>query len=57
MGTVVTIMNMKGGVGKTTVAMHLGGIIARYKLNKKRRRGEISAEDFRELTAKWLKEH
>ena len=27
------------------------------ELNKKRRRGEISAEDFRELTTKWLKEH
>lgn len=26
MGTVVTVMNMKGGVGKTTVAMHLGGM-------------------------------
>lgn len=38
MGTVVTIMNMKGGVGKTTVAMHLGGLIARYKVGGKRRR-------------------
>lgn len=30
MGTVVTVMNMKGGVGKTTVAMHLGGAYAKY---------------------------
>ncbi len=37
MGTVVTIMNMKGGVGKTTVAMHLGGVIARYKFGGKQR--------------------
>lgn len=32
MGTVVTVMNMKGGVGKTTVAMHLGGVIGRYRI-------------------------
>ncbi len=32
MGIVVTVMNMKGGVGKTTVAMHLGGMLARYSL-------------------------
>jgi chromosome partitioning protein len=30
MGVVVTVMNMKGGVGKTTVTMHLAGIAARY---------------------------
>jgi len=38
MGTIVTIMNMKGGVGKTTVAMHLGGVISRYKFPDKRRK-------------------
>lgn len=38
MGTIVTIMNMKGGVGKTTVAMHLGGVFARYRFDGKRRR-------------------
>ncbi|MBE3038684.1 MAG: ParA family protein [Chloroflexi bacterium] len=38
MATVVTVMNMKGGVGKTTVAMHLGGMFARYKLGGDRKR-------------------
>ncbi len=38
MATVITVMNMKGGVGKTTVAMHLGGILSRYELRGKRRR-------------------
>ena len=32
MGQVVTVMNMKGGVGKTTVCMHLGGLLGRYKI-------------------------
>ena len=31
MSIVVTVMNMKGGVGKTTVCAHLGGILARRK--------------------------
>jgi cellulose biosynthesis protein BcsQ len=30
---VVTVMNMKGGVGKTTVTAQLGGIVARASLN------------------------
>lgn len=31
MSKVVTVMNMKGGVGKTTVAMHISGAIGRYR--------------------------
>jgi chromosome partitioning protein len=31
MAIVVTVMNMKGGVGKTTVAMHIAGALARYR--------------------------
>jgi len=38
MGTVVTVMNMKGGVGKTTIAIHLAGFIARNKINDKMRK-------------------
>ncbi|MCI3134004.1 ParA family protein [Phenylobacterium aquaticum] len=32
MASVVTVMNMKGGVGKTTVALHLAGLAARIKV-------------------------
>lgn len=31
MGQVVTVMNMKGGVGKTTVCMHVGGLLGRRR--------------------------
>jgi len=31
MAKVVTVMNMKGGVGKTTVSMHVGGALGFYK--------------------------
>ena len=37
MATVVTVMNMKGGVGKTTVAAHIGGMLATYLFGGKRR--------------------
>ena len=37
MGAVVTVMNMKGGVGKTTVAAHLGGMLSMYQLGGRRR--------------------
>jgi cellulose biosynthesis protein BcsQ len=32
---VVTIMNMKGGVGKTTVAVHLAGLLSSYDVGGK----------------------
>lgn len=35
MAVVVTIMNMKGGVGKTTVAVHLAGILSRQTVGGK----------------------
>lgn len=38
MSVVVTVMNMKGGVGKTTVAMHFAGMAARYEFGGKYRK-------------------
>jgi chromosome partitioning protein len=38
MGKVITVMNMKGGVGKTTITAHIGSVIAGYKLLGKTRR-------------------
>jgi chromosome partitioning protein len=38
MAKVVTVMNMKGGVGKTTVAAHVGGALARYNFGGRRRK-------------------
>lgn len=32
MGVVVTVMNMKGGVGKTTAAMNIGGLMGTYPI-------------------------
>lgn len=37
MGTVVTIMNMKGGVGKTTLAANIGGMLSMYEFGGRRR--------------------
>lgn len=38
MGKVVTVMNMKGGVGKTTVTLHLGGLLGRIAISGTRRK-------------------
>ena len=34
MGAVLTVMNMKGGVGKTTISIHLAGLAARENLGR-----------------------
>lgn len=38
MASVITVMNMKGGVGKTVVSAHLAGMLALYDFEGKRRR-------------------
>lgn len=37
MGKVITVMNMKGGVGKTTISAHLGGMLSRYRFENRYR--------------------
>jgi chromosome partitioning protein len=44
MSVVVTVMNMKGGVGKTTVAMHMAGMAARYRLGRDSRRKVLAID-------------
>jgi len=46
MGTVITVMNMKGGVGKTTVTMNLAGILSRYHINGKKPTRKVLAIDY-----------
>lgn len=38
MASVITVMNMKGGVGKTVVTAHLAGMLAHYNFSGRRRR-------------------
>lgn len=37
MASVITVMNMKGGVGKTVISAHLAGMLARYEFKGKSR--------------------
>lgn len=46
MGVVTTVMNMKGGVGKTTVAMHLGGVLAKYQWKDQKKPRNILLIDY-----------
>ncbi len=46
MGTVVTVMNMKGGVGKTTVAMHLAGMAALYRFGDRTTKRKVLLIDY-----------
>jgi chromosome partitioning protein len=46
LGTVITIMNMKGGVGKTTVAIHLAGVMARYIISASQKPLKVLAIDY-----------
>jgi chromosome partitioning protein len=44
MSVVLTVMNMKGGVGKTTIAMHLAGMAAMYSLGKTKPRNVLAID-------------
>ena len=44
MGVVVTVMNMKGGVGKTTTSAHLAGMAARYRMGAKETRKVLAID-------------
>jgi chromosome partitioning protein len=46
MGTVVTVMNMKGGVGKTTVSMHLGATAAAVKFTAENKPRKVLLIDY-----------
>jgi len=46
LGSIVTVMNMKGGVGKTTVALHLAGMIGRYRMGPDNAARKVLAIDY-----------
>lgn len=46
MAVVTTVMNMKGGVGKTTVALHLGGMVSRYQFGSATNRRRVLLIDY-----------